>query len=46
MEAEAGPLGPSAIGVIFKTKAGVRKIRLVHDLRRSLVNQGILKLKG
>ena len=42
LEARVGPLVPSAIGVVVKNKAGVRKLRLVHDLRRSLVNQHIL----
>ena len=42
LEDEVGQLVPSAIGVIVKMKAGVQKVRLVHDLRRSLVNQHIL----
>ena len=42
LEGQVGTLVPSAIGVIVKVKAGVQKIRLVHDLRRSFVNQHIL----
>lgn len=43
LEAKYGPLVPSAMGLIVKTKAdGSKKGRLVHDLRRSDVNSHIV----
>ena len=42
LEAKYGRLIPSAIGVVVKQKPGAKKkVRLVHDLRRSLVNEQI-----
>ena len=43
LEAKVGPLVTSSIGVIVKYKGEppVKKVRLVHDLRRSWVNDGI-----
>ena len=42
LEHKYGKLVPSAIGVIVKQKPGAKKkVRLVHDLRRSLVNAQI-----
>ena len=36
--AKVGPLISSKIGTIVKEKNGKTKVRLIHDLRRSLVN--------
>ena len=42
LEAKVGKLVPSAVGVIVKQDgAGKRKVRLVHDLRRSQINSHI-----
>ena len=43
VEAKVAPLVTSAIGVTVKYKGDppIKKVRLVHDLRRSLVNEGI-----
>ena len=43
LESKVGPLVTSSIGVIVKYKGQppVKKVRLVHDLRRSQVNNGI-----
>ena len=38
LESKRGPIHRSRIGVIAKTKSGKRKVRLIHDLRRSGVN--------
>ena len=42
LEGSYGPLVPSAMGLILKVKQdGTKKARLVHDLRRSRVNEFI-----
>ena len=41
LERKHGPIHRSKIGVIAKLKGGRRKIRLIHDLRRSGVNARI-----
>ena len=41
LERKHGPIHRSKIGVIAKMKGGRRKIRLIHDLRRSGVNARI-----
>ena len=41
LEAEHGELVMSRVGCIISEKDGRRKIRLIHDLRRSLVNSKV-----
>jgi len=41
LDCKYGPLVQSSIGVIVKNKKDGKKVRLVHDLRRSGVNQTI-----
>ena len=41
LEAKVGPATVHRIGVIAKIRAGVEKLRLIHDLRRSGVNQRV-----
>ena len=41
LEAKYGKLVQSSIGVIVKQKREVKKVRLVHDLRRSGINETI-----
>lgn len=41
LEKKYGPLVQSSIGVIVKYKKDVKKVRLVHDLRRSGINNTI-----
>ena len=42
LEEKLGPLVPSRIGVIIKTKGKKRKVRLIHDLSRGGVNQTVV----
>ena len=41
LEADYGEVAYSSIGVIVKNSGPTQKIRLVHDLRRSGVNQRV-----
>ena len=41
LEAKVGLATVNRIGVIAKIRAGVEKLRLIHDLRRSGVNQRV-----
>ena len=42
LEEKLGPLVPSRIGVLIKTKGKKRKVRLIHDLSRGGVNQTVI----
>ena len=42
LEKDLGELVLSRVGVIVSTKDGRRKLRLIHDLRRSLVNSKVI----
>ena len=42
MEARLGPVTYSRIGVVAKEKQGQLKLRLIHDLRRSGVNDKVV----